>query len=693
MDLYDVEMSPEIVLVAQADVVEAAQGGSADDDLHARARQALRDALEMSIDDPRLRRLTEYPPDDLLKAAFDISVEMGTPRPILFPLLAALSSLDLELQSDEGQEEADSKRSFFERWRRRALKSRPEKHALVSPWLDALTRYFHTPDIVEVARLSYRSIESDSSEGQGDIIDDQGRRWPAPRKLLIDEEGRVRHPELGAAGGLVLSRRHGDRERAELRAPYPRFLFSLGRYHAMKGELTNAYLCYANGIELDYEAWKAVEPVHGESFLQAAAFMVLSAHRTEEVTELFAQYPLDRAGLQRRIVDQIKRRTEIYTRARGEAVNNAAISQALADLLNTLIEDPSIQNLISEEERLHFLKLIGEAASSHRQYQEAIGVYAAMQDRDALIGLGRKLSARIYYVRGDTILINRDVEAAIDAFREAGAASEMRALLRRCLRARDELDARSEEVENRSFLALYIRRLEEAVGGGEDGASLGIARKGGDSDAREDASVETEAPLSDERLEELIDVHRDRVERALPGQDVSEDRRMLARLADEAAARGNGELAIRALEPLGGQASQELLALGRKMIALDRYAVAYAALTRAGAIARADLISLGDRIVAGGLAPRGVFAPEVEYAVRAWLDAGADERLESLLNDLIKLRIDLHVLDGGGPFPVPPPKSRHRDVLERCIDLIADAYDLQGVKMDGGTVKADGSSP
>ncbi len=618
------------------------------------ATAVLEQLLDRPADSPDLEWLSAYSPGVLMEAAAQVAQAQGNPKRVLRVLVDFLSGQDLTPSYPP-----------------RRLGRRPPPPPEPNAWLVALTDNFFTPDILEAAQERYRELTSgiERFRNPARALTPDGR--PMPRKRDLDESG---NPIVRGRLDHSVSLAGTEQGWEELARRYPRFMLELGEHHYIGNSAVNAYECMARAMLLDFDVWREHDDRLYEMFLDSATFMVLSAHKTDQVMALYDQVPLRLADLQRRIVDQIERRTEIYTRARAEFSNNAAISQALVDLLNTLIEDPSIDDLVPADEKRRFLDMIGEAAIARRRYQEAVGVYASLGDTKRLVDIGRLLSANIYYVNQGVVTISRDIDTAIDAFREAGDTESLSELLARCEAVRDQF-AGAEKPANYPYLEQYIRAITDFV------APTDYARSLGFDDLTLDAigGGSGGADLTADRLPDLITQYLQKMETAVPGQDLTSTRKTLRVLGDRALELGEFTWAVKALEASGTMTVGKRLELGRRLVEAAHYQEAFDIYTAIGEQADSDLVALGQTIVSRGLAPRGILNPDVELAVDAYLVTDESARLEALLNDLLKLRVRFATLEMDALNAGKAPIDRNAEVIERCLRKISEVYDLVGV--------------
>lgn len=616
----------------------------------------LESLLDRQVDAPELEQLADYPPDEVMAAAQVLANRHGNPKQVLGTLVDFLAARDLSPTYPS---------------RRRNRKT--QQAAVPNEWLAALTAQFFTPDILQATETTYLALNDSLQRARNPSQQLTPDDRPMPRKRDLDPTGKVvLRGRLDPSLSLVTS----EVEWEGLARRYPRFMLSLGEHHYVRGSLVNTYECLARCMILDFSAWQDLATAHSyEMYLEAASFMVLSAHKTDQVTALYDRVPLDMSDLQRRIIEQIQRRTEIYTKARVELSNNAAISQALVDLLNTLIEDPSIDELLPEVEKRRFLTMIGEAAIARRRYQEAIGVYASLGDTKRLTEIGQMLSANVYYENQNVVTISRDIDTAIDAFREAGDTESLRNLLQRCKDTRAQFASMSEKPANFQYLDRYIQHIEDFVAPDGQARSLGLE----DLSALGDASDGNQAELTKERLPDLIAQYVREVETSVPGQDLTRTREILKVLGERAIELEMFDMGTKALEVSGLASVEHLLDLGRKMVDAGLYRGAYELYASVGELAYPELAQLGQTIISRGLAPRGILNPDVEIAVDAYLKADEGARLEALLNDLLKLRVQFASMDMEAMSVGRPPIDRNQEIIERCLEKIGEVYDLVGV--------------
>ncbi|MFM7204921.1 MAG: hypothetical protein ACKO6N_29460 [Myxococcota bacterium] len=643
-------------------VPRVAQAGKS---LNASAAEELRAELDALLDRPadapELATLLLHDPTEVMVVTKTIAAEDGNSKRVLRLLVNVLAAQELPpLPAPKGQA------------------PRP------NPWLSSLTGAFFTPDIVEAAELIHRDLQASLQRIQKPEKATTPDGRPMPRKRDLDATGNaVPRGRTDARVSLATT----TTELKPLVARYPDFVIRLGDHHMLSNSPVNAYEAYSRGMLMDFDAWRKFEKTSYESFLESATFMVLSAHKTERVLSLYSQMPLKETDLQKRILEQIERRTQIYARARVELSNNAAISQALVDLLQTLIEDPSIDEVMNAKDKRRFLILIGDAAVAKRQYVEAVGVYTSLGDRQRLSDVGKQLSARIYYERETGPLINRDIELAIEALREANDVTAMKELLTRCRQTEALFAQQAKKPTGYQFLSEYIRRLEDAVD--SDNRTVRTLESGKPK-TRTEEKLET-ADISVERLPGLIRSLRQKVDTAVPGQDLAAEKAQLMVLGEQAARAGQIALALEAFQPQGPDGRKRLVELGRTLASENKHEAAFEAFKLGGKEAHPELIQLAQKITAQGVASRGVFNAEIPIAVEAYLLTDSSDRLEVLLNEMLKLRVQFNNMDIQSEQLGRPTTPRNRELLESSIARIAEEYDLVGVLAKPGAASSSGT--
>lgn len=619
------------------------------------AEERLDALLRRPIDDPgHLALLLELPPAEVAAAALALGEARGDRIGPLHIILHGLAALLSRAEGPYRQQFDDT--------------------------LAALDRVFFPPDLLGATDRIVEELDEErvNIHERASLYEKTGG-LPLPRKKQMDSSTGELSPydyeRLAAERRTLVA---NEEQLAQLRARYPVLMAEMGHYYGRHSNLTLAYECFSRAIRMDWEMWKANQDRYRETYLAAASFMVLSAHRSDDVLALYAVAPLDPEPLQRRVVEQIEARTNIYARAADEYTNHASVNQALRDLLYTLIEDEGAIEFLPPKDRERFLREIGDTSMAKRHYQEAIGVYATLDDRKKLISLGKKLSKHIYTSRRGQAYINRDLAWAVDAFREAAADKEMESLLEKIQEAQVEIKEGQLTPDDPVLLDTFARKLDAYLYGAEAEKVevLSGARPEDVLSAPTPAPTASEVPEAD--LPGLIQDYVGQLRAAVPGQDMAYLQSRLSPLADQAEASGKLDLAVSAWSVLGpeGWARMEILAVD--LIAKRRYEDAYRYLELFRPTSDEVLAEMSAAIIQEGIAPRGVFNPAVVTAVTILVELDAVDAVEQALNEMYKLRVQFAQLQNQAEISGRAIANRNLSQLEEAIRIIETAYDIVG---------------
>jgi len=481
----------------------------------------------------------------------------------------------------------------------------------------------------------------------------------APRKRNIDPD----MPRL-------LSRQAIDEEWIEIRAmerAYTRLLGLLGDQAHRQQRHTAAFRAYAAAIVLDPEHWNANAPDREAYCREASTFMIISAHRSEDVLTLYRQVSLDRRALNRQLIAEMERWLNVYLNAPGQLADYSGIQKALGDILYVLIEDPAAIAMLPEQERRRLLGRLAKAALDRGHYAEAIGAYARLGDDDMLKRIGGKLSRKVVVETSSTLLVQREVSLAIDALAEAGDTEGLLRLQQACAKAEIRVSRGDKPVVNREALALFMKQLAAHIGQGDADMSI-FAPQLATRTARTSPPQKRQEIDSPKRLKELISFYVQTAEGSLSPAEQQKSWKELKLLEIQAEKQGLLVLAIEAAaaQPRSGM---RLINLGRRAEEQRAWPVALSAYRDAGTQGISSLRKLGDRLAKGqAVLINGTFNTSIEVAVNAYLAADAVDRLEPVYNGLRQARNDA-ILSGAKTTqafdPSQSPFPELHDLLQR----------------------------
>lgn len=627
-------------------------------------KKTLLKLIDTSIDDPDWDKVSKGNPNEVMFCLESIYKDHFSSKRVLEKTIAFLATQDLS------SKQLSSKSAGLQ--------------PSLNPWLVAFSKSFFAPDILSTIDGIYRQLQLNINE----IDRPNTQKTPdgrlMPRKKNIDAQGNL--VSYGRIDATITTAQNKE-ELQKTKDRYLLMFYQMAEHFYWQSALVNSYEFYAKAMLLDFENWKNYEKGHLSFFLDSATFMVLSAHKTEQVMNLYSNVLLDEVALQKRILQQVEHLTEIYSKAKIEFSNNAAISQGLADLLHTLIEDSSIDDILPPEEKKRFLALIGNAAISKRQYQEAIGVYAASGQTKELISLGKMLSESVYYSRQNVITINRDIEFAIDAFREAGDIPSMMELLERCETAYNEISKNQELPQNFVYLVTYINQLSNATGRNinlkniekftnTNNTNLENSRNSSDKKTSNNTTLQTQ---SLEQIKNLIKQILDKIKNSPAGSDILIYKVKLAPLLEQAIFYDDINTAIEATSIFGDKSTEFILEIGRTLVAKKEYLFAFKLFK---AIDRnqshQSLFQLASHIISQGLEYDNIFNKNIEIAVDALLIVEANEEISFILQELVELNSKFLRIDSSLKKEGKPSVDRNQKELESCINKIKQIYDIEG---------------
>lgn len=424
-----------------------------------------------------------------------------------------------------------------------------------------------------------------------------------PRKRSLNPDGTVR-PAL----------ENPQRVQAQLEAQlqvWLQLLHLLAEEGAQRQQLSTVFQATAGVLSAAPEQYQRWNPAQKALFLEASAFMLTTARRSDEVLEVYEQAGVPLAPLADKTRGQLERWLTLYQQAPEQVTQVGGTRQTLTDMLSLLAEDAALARLMSTQERLRLLQRLAEVALARQQYGEAIGALARLQDKKRLRQVGQQLSKQVVVETESALVVQREVALAIEALLEAEDATGLQALYERCLEAEAKVQTSTLPVLNAASLSRYIRLLKHLVAGGRPDPQLLAELMARPAEVSiPQAQGEALESLSPERLQELIRFYTQQLRAVLGPERQAADQRVKA-LADETLRRELHELALEAQlarAAAGIDAGMELVSLGDALLRQGAWSPTLKAYQAAGAQGVGGLRALGDRLTrdplvdgAGGL--------------------------------------------------------------------------------------------
>lgn len=486
-----------------------------------------------------------------------------------------------------------------------------------------------------------------------------------PRKRSLNPDGSLRPAQEDPA-----------QARAQLEQQlqvWIQLLYLLADEGAQRQQLSTVFEATAGVLRVTpahYLGWTSRQQA---LFLDASAFMLTTARRSDEVLELYEQVGIPLEPLAKKTQGQLERWLNLYQQAPEQVTQVGGTRQTLTDMLSLLAEDAALARLMPERERIRLLQRLAEVALARQQYGEAIGALSRLQDKKRLKSVGQQLSKQVLVETESALVVQREVALAIEALLEAEDRAGLQTLHERCEAAEARVLASTRPVINRDSLTGYLRLLKHVVAGGHPDPQLLAelrARPAGSSVPQ--AQGEPLETLSAERLHELSLFYAQQLHTSLGPERVAAEQVMKA-LADEAQRRGLHTLALQvhlARSAAGTDAGLALVGLGDVFQKQGDWRQALMAYQGAGGQGVGGLRALGDRLTRDrSLMVQGDFNPLVEVACEAYLAADAVDRLEPLYANLVGTRQALERLGTAS--------TEGLLALERCLRSIETAYELQ----------------
>lgn len=486
-----------------------------------------------------------------------------------------------------------------------------------------------------------------------------------PRKRSLNPDGSLRPAQEDPA-----------QARAQLEQQLQvwfQLLYLLADEGAQRHQLSTVFQATAGVLRVapgHYPGWTSRQQA---LFLDASAFMLTTARRSDEVLELYEQVGIPLEPLAEKTQGQLERWLNLYQQAPDQVTHVGGTRQTLTDMLSLLAEDAALARLMPERERIRLLQRLADVALARQQYGEAIGALSRLQDKKRLKSVGQQLSKQVLVETESALVVQREVALAIEALLEAEDRAGLQTLYERCEAAEARVLASSRPVINRDSLSGYLRLLKHVVAGGQpDPQLLAELRARPAVVSVPQAQGEPLETLSVERLHELSLFYTQQLRASLGPERVAAEHVVKA-LADEAQRRGLLSLALQAhlaRSAAGTDAGLALVGLGDLFQKQGDWRQALVAYQGAGGQGVGGLRSLGARLTRDrSLMVQGDFNPLVEVACEAYLAADAVDRLEPLYANLVGTRQTLERLGSASPEGL--------QALERCLSSIETAYELQ----------------